>query len=332
MTEDPVKPPSTTSPQDAEYGKTFPDKPTTDFLAEHLGRQKPTIADIEKAMEEYPGGVEIRPDGSVHGVNVPETRQPDLEDAACKVQAKTVIVLHSGGIDSTTCLYMAVKAYGRENVCALSMHYGQRHEKELTHAETIAENLGVEHHIVKLAAELPMSMITNPDAKIPSVSYEELGEGVSPTYVPFRNGNLLSHVAAIAQSQGVSAIYFGAHAEDAHNWAYPDCTPEFIGAMANAIYIGTYRQVRLITPLEWLTKSEVIRVGNALNIPWSLTWSCYKGEELHCGVCPTCRARQDAFAAASTLDPTHYRRDPTETDYTPAVPPDLYAAGDVEHD
>lgn len=265
--------------------------------------RKPTIAEIEKAMDKHPGGIEIHPDGTIHSTSSSDELGKTFPD-----KPPTAIVLHSGGIDSTTCLYMAVRAFGRENVVGLSVHYGQRHEKELDHALKICELLGVEHHIVKMT-DLPQSMLTNPDAQVPSASYEELGEGVSPTYVPFRNGNLLSHVAAIAQAQGVSAIYFGAHAEDAHNWAYPDCTPEFIGAMANAIYIGTYHQVRLVTPLEWLTKAEIIRIGNALNIPWSLTWSCYKGEPLHCGVCPTCRARQGGFRAADTLDPTSYNDD-----------------------
>jgi 7-cyano-7-deazaguanine synthase len=232
-----------------------------------------------------------------------------LQDEELKAKAPTAIVLHSGGIDSTTCLYMAAEAFGRKNIAGLSVHYGQRHEKEIYQAQVICQQLGVEHHVVKMT-DLPMSMLTNPDVQVPSASYEELGKGVSPTYVPFRNGNLLSHVTSIAQAQRASAIYFGAHAEDAHNWAYPDCTPEFIGAMANAIYIGTYHQVRLITPLEWLTKHEIIRAGNALGIPWSLTWSCYKGEELHCGTCPTCRARQDGFKGADTFDPTSYQTSP----------------------
>ncbi len=221
-------------------------------------------------------------------------------------KAPKAIVLHSGGIDSTTCLYLAIRDYGSNNVAGISIHYGQRHQKEIDHAESICQSLGIEHHIVELTP-LPPSMLTDPDVSIPSVSYSELDEGVSPTYVPFRNGNFLSHVTAIAQAQGVSAIYFGVHAEDAQNWAYPDCTPEFIGAMANAIYIGTYHKVRLVTPLEWMTKKEIIQLGNSLSVPWEMTWSCYKGERLHCGVCPTCRARQGGFYDADTLDPTVYK-------------------------
>jgi 7-cyano-7-deazaguanine synthase len=148
---------------------------------------------------------------------------------------------------------------------------------------------------------------------------------VSPTYVPFRNGTMLAAIAAYAQQwvnkfldtlekdkahfdspEDLAAIYYGAHSEDAANWAYPDCTPEFNGAMANAIYIGTYRQIRLVTPLQWLTKEEVVRLGTRLGVPWENTWSCYKGELHHCGVCPTCRSRRQAFTAAGVVDPTYY--------------------------
>lgn len=220
-------------------------------------------------------------------------------------------VLHSGGIDSTTCLYLAINQFGRENVVALSIHYGQRHVTELDAAQNICENIGVEHHIVK-GPELPESMLTNPDMQVPDTSYAEI-QGVSPMYVPFRNGLLLSYIASIAQAQKGTAIYFGAHAEDAQNWAYPDCTPEFIGAMANAIFIGTYQQVRLVTPLEWLTKREIISLGTGLGVPWVDTWSCYKGEAQHCGICATCQARQQGFLEAYIHDPTVYQNTPIPT-------------------
>ncbi len=102
------------------------------------------------------------------------------------------------------------------------------------------------------------------------------------------------------------AIYFGAHADDAANWAYPDCTPEFIGGMANAIYIGTYHKIRLYTPLMFMNKAAIIRLGNDLEVDWKLTWSCYEGKELHCGVCPTCRSRREGFIGAAVEDPTEY--------------------------
>lgn len=107
-------------------------------------------------------------------------------------------------------------------------------------------------------------------------------------------------------------IYFGAHADDALNWAYPDCTPEFIGSMANALYVASYFTIRLHTPIMWLTKDRIVELGDRLGVPFGMTWSCYKGETAHCGVCPTCRSRREAFVAANIHDPTEYADKPTE--------------------
>lgn len=212
------------------------------------------------------------------------------------------IVLLSGGIDSTTCLAMAKTEY--EEVEALSIHYGQKHEKEIEQAKKISDFMGVEHDVLEIPP-IPNSLLTDSQEDVPNISYDDI-EGVSPTYVPFRNGLMLSNITAIAQGKGCEGIYFGAHSEDARNWAYPDCTPEFIGAMANAIFIGTYQQNRLHTPLQWLKKHEIIQKAHELGAPLSMTWSCYKGEDLHCGICPTCRARKQAFEDAGVPDPTAY--------------------------
>jgi len=216
-------------------------------------------------------------------------------------------VLLSGGIDSSTCLHLANRDF--ESVTAISIDYGQRHYKEIMAACEVAETLGCSHETLTLAQQ-PRSMLTDPDSKIPDASYDDLGYGKSPTYHPFRNGQLLSYITSYAIAHLSEAdkggVYFGAHAEDAHNFAYADCTPEFIGAMANAIYIGTYHKVRLHTPLMSLMKAEIVTLGARLGVPFELTWSCYAGGELHCGTCPTCRARRDAFNQAHTEDPTEY--------------------------
>lgn len=214
------------------------------------------------------------------------------------------LVLHSGGIDSSTCLYLAVKSF--DKVYGVSIDYGQRHRREIKAAREICREAGCEHVIQKVQPP-PKSMLTDPSAKIPDISYAEI-KGVSPTYVPFRNGLLLSSVTGYAYNLKAQAVFFGAHAEDAQDWAYSDCTPEFIGAMANAIYIGTYHQVRLHTPLMWLNKAQIISLGTTLKVPFHLTWSCYAGEKLHCSTCPTCRARKAAFDAADVIDPTEYKR------------------------
>ncbi len=232
---------------------------------------------------------------------------------------RKAFVLLSGGIDSSTCLHIADHEFtGR--VEAISIDYGQRHKKELQFARTTCGNLGIRHHTLKLDQIIPQTMLTDPDRPLPNKSYSEI-EGVSPTYVPFRNGLMLSAITSfvhgewnkISGSDGREVddfaewgVYFGAHAEDAHNWAYPDCTPEFIGAMANAIFIGTYRAIRLHTPLQWMGKADIIRRGTELNVDWTTTWSCYGGGEVHCGFCPTCRARRKGFVDAGVDDPTTY--------------------------
>jgi 7-cyano-7-deazaguanine synthase len=238
-------------------------------------------------------------------------------------------VLHSGGIDSSTALALAVNAFGTDNVTSVGVHYGQRHVNELSYADEFCNYMGVKREVVCMA-EPPASMLTDPSIKVPDISYGDI-KGMSPTYVPFRNGQLLSRIAGIAQGwvmnqtkelellnepdEGLeepqAQIWFGAHAEDAAGWAYPDCTPEFVGAMAAAIYIGSYHKVRLITPFVHSMKSEIIKKGDELDVPYYLTWSCYKGESLHCGTCPTCISRHESFLTAGVADPTKYANHPT---------------------
>jgi 7-cyano-7-deazaguanine synthase len=214
------------------------------------------------------------------------------------------LVLHSGGLDSTVCLGIAMKDFNG-CVTSLGINYGQRHLKELHAARIIAEWYHIDQDMMQID-DMPKSMLTDPTQDIPEVSYAELPHGISPTFVPFRNGQLLSKAAAKAQAEKYDAIYFGAHSEDAQNWAYPDCTPEFIGAMANAIHVGTYHKVRLHAPLMWCMKSTIVRIGMKHQVPFALTWSCYAGGELHCGICPTCRSRKAAFKDAGFGDPTEY--------------------------
>lgn len=224
-------------------------------------------------------------------------------------------VLLSGGIDSTTCLYIAANEFN--GVIGVSIDYGQRHKKEIEYARRScaavldANHNPADHHVIDLSSVIPKTMLTDSSEKIPEVAYSEI-EGVSPTYVPFRNGLMLSAVASYAAGMvtdadnGESAIYFGAHAEDAQNWAYPDCTFEFAGAMGNAIFVGTYHQIRLHVPLIWMVKSEIIRKGAKLGVDFRNTFSCYVGGEKHCGVCPTCRSRRQGFIDAGVVDPTEY--------------------------
>ena len=221
------------------------------------------------------------------------------------------MVLLSGGIDSSVCAALACREFGSENVLALSLFYGQKHAKELEAAKNVARFLGLSDHMTQ---ELPDifrgggSTLIDSERPNPEATYEELRQkqGPSPTYVPFRNANLLSVATTVAMVKGADTLYYGAHAEDGRNWAYPDCTPEFNGAMAGAIFIGSYMKVRLLTPLQWLTKSEVVALGRDLGVPFELTWSCYNGLAKACGSCPACASRLAAFAANGLVDPIGY--------------------------
>lgn len=239
---------------------------------------------------------------------------------------KKAFVLLSGGIDSTTCLYKAFKDF-EGSVEAVSINYGQRHKRELTFAKRSCDCLGINHTILDVGdllsgKEVLLSAASIGEMEMVHKDYSEI-KGVSPSYVPFRNGLLLSAITAHAQkyvnsqvgydnerlsdAKDLVTIYYGAHAEDAANWAYPDCTPEFNGSMANAIYTGSYNTIRLATPLQWLEKWQIVRLGESLGVNWVDTWSCYDNGEIHCGKCPTCLARKEAFGKAGVFDPTEYK-------------------------
>lgn len=228
---------------------------------------------------------------------------------------KKAIVLSSGGVDSTTCIGLAVSNLGADNVLTVSVSYGQKHTKELECAEKIAEYYGVEHKVIDLT-QLDIfegsdcSLLKDSGVNIKHQSYSEQikenGEGKVDTYVPFRNGLLLSIVSAIAQSRYPDdnvEIYIGAHADDAAGDAYADCSDVFMAAMDSAINIGTYGQVRIVSPLVNMNKAEVVRTGLNLDVPYELTWSCYEGGNKPCGECGTCIDRAEAFRLNGVDDP-----------------------------
>lgn len=220
------------------------------------------------------------------------------------------LVLFSGGVDSTTCLALAVKKYGAENVIALSVHYGQKHDKEIKSAEKIVEYYHVTLKtldLTKIFADSKCSLLAQSDEEIPQESYAEQlsqtdGKPVS-TYVPFRNGLFLSSAASIALSNECSVIYYGAHSDDAAGNAYPDCSDAFNKAMNDAIYIGSGNQLEIVAPFVNFTKKDVVRTGIELDVPYEFTWSCYEGGDKPCGVCGTCRDRIKAFEENGVTDP-----------------------------
>lgn len=220
------------------------------------------------------------------------------------------LVLFSGGIDSTTCLAKAVNNYGKENVIALSISYGQKHSRELISAEKITDFYGVEHltlDLKKIFEGSDCSLLTSSDKDIPQESYAEQlektdGKPVS-TYVPFRNGLFIASAASIALSRDCGEIWYGAHSDDAAGNAYPDCSKEFNDAMNTAVYLGSGNQLKVVAPFVGLKKADVVACGLELNVPYELTWSCYEGNDRPCHKCGTCLDREAAFRANGVTDP-----------------------------
>lgn len=230
--------------------------------------------------------------------------------------SKKIVVLNSGGVDSTTCVGMAVDKYGKENVVTASLFYGQKHSKELECAKKIADYYGVKHIEKDISTVMEYSncsLLSQSTDDIIRKSYAEQiaenGEGRVSTYVPFRNGLLLSIATAIADSlfpgEDVD-IYYGAHADDAAGEAYADCSIEFVEAINKAINIGTYRKINVVAPFVNMNKSQVVATGLKLNVPYELTWSCYVGGEKACGTCGTCIDRKEAFRLNGVEDPIEY--------------------------
>lgn len=221
-----------------------------------------------------------------------------------------IVVLLSGGIDSTTCLAVAIDRCGAESVTALNMYYGQKHKKEIKSARSVAKHYGVDYYEVNMANVMTSSdcsLLKHSSKMIKHGAYSEQikeaeGKPVE-TYVPFRNGLFLSVAAAVAVSIGADVIMYGAHADDAAGSAYPDCSVDFVKSMNEAIKKGTGGQVALEAPFAEKTKSEVVAEGIRLGAPYELTWSCYEGKRKPCGKCGTCIDRAKAFAANNKKDP-----------------------------
>lgn len=227
------------------------------------------------------------------------------------------LVILSGGLDSATALGVAdfeADKEGGDVVAAVSYDYGQKHSIELECAKELTAHYKCGHKIIPLSTDPFRGGVLTTDQEVPDMSYDDLPSGtMSPTYVPFRNGTLISMSAALADSilqededLDNAILYAGMHAEDGAGFAYADCTPEFLGAMAAAVYVGTYGRVRFQAIFEHYTKGKIVLEGFHLRVPYEHTHSCYKGERPACGTCSTCRARLDAFNAINMHDPIDY--------------------------
>ena len=221
---------------------------------------------------------------------------------------QTAVVLLSGGLDSATCLAIAVERGYRCH--ALSFDYGQRSAAEVEAARRQARNQEVaEHRVLNLPlGQFGGSALTDSGIDVP----ESPGEGIPATYVPARNTIFLSHALAWAEVLGAGAIFIGVNALDYSG--YPDCRPEYIEAFQRLVDVATKagvegRRIALEAPLIHMSKAEIIRAGTNLGVDYADTLSCYQadGQGLACGRCDSCRLRREGFAAACIADPTRYR-------------------------
>lgn len=224
--------------------------------------------------------------------------------------AMKAVVLLSGGLDSSTVLYQA-KADGCE-CYALSFNYQQRHQRELEAAKTIALSAGVQQHQI-ISFDLGLwggSALTDQELEVPrDRAPSEMADSIPITYVPARNTIFLSFALAYAEALEAQRVYMGANALDYSG--YPDCRPDYIQAMQQVFQLGTKQgregnSIKIITPLIDLKKTEIIELGNQLNVPWEKTWSCYQGGDKACGVCDACQLRLNAFRALGLTDPISY--------------------------
>lgn len=243
-------------------------------------------------------------------------KKPELESV---FSPKKAIVLSSGGIDSTTCLAMAIDRFGADNVVSLSFFYGQKHDRELNCSSAIAEFYEVKHYILNMTTIFEYSncsLLKRSTEIIEDGSYEsqvtKADNGMVNTYVPFRNGLFLSSAASLAMSifpEEDCLVYIGAHSDDAAGNAYADCRKDFTDCMNEAINIGTYNKVQLYAPLIEMNKAKVVQEGLKLEAPYELTSSCYNGGYYACGKCATCLDRLKAFEANGIKDPIYYKKE-----------------------
>ncbi len=214
---------------------------------------------------------------------------------------KDSVIIVSGGMDSITMLY----EFKDQIALGVSFNYGSNHNnREIPFAEMHCKRLGIPHITIDLGfmpQYFKSSLLEGADA-IPEGNYDE--ENMKSTVVPFRNGIMLSIAIGIAESNHIKHVLMANHGGD--HTIYPDCRPAFVDAMSAAAQAGTFEDVTIEAPYTNITKADIARHGKQLGIDYSETWSCYKGGEVHCGQCGTCRERQEALREAGIADTTEY--------------------------
>jgi 7-cyano-7-deazaguanine synthase len=213
------------------------------------------------------------------------------------------LVVFSGGLDSTTLLYYAIKHF--DEVETLSFTYGSKHNDiEHYYALKTCEKLNIKNTLISLdfISQYFKSDLLKSGGDIPEGMYNE--ENMKSTVVPFRNGIMLAIAAGFAESNDIDVLLLGNHSGD--HAIYPDCRPEFIANIAGAIRDGTEKRIQVISPFCDMSKTDIVKLGAELGVDFSLTYSCYKGGKKHCGKCGTCTERKESFEQAGVKDPTEY--------------------------
>ncbi|NKB89217.1 MAG: 7-cyano-7-deazaguanine synthase QueC [Acidobacteria bacterium] len=241
-----------------------------------------------------------------------ETSAPATEPSELRLEKRrNAVVLLSGGLDSATTLAVAL-AEGYE-CYALTVAYGQRHDVEIDRARSVALFFGVPHQTIEVdLAMFGGSALTSEDEEVPHHAEHEIGDSVPTTYVPARNTVLLSLALACAEPLDARHLFLGANVLDYSG--YPDCRPEFLAAFEKVANLGTKagsdggHPIRVHAPLLRSTKSDIIRRGAELGVPFQLTHSCYDPTQngLACGLCDACILRRKGFQEAGVDDPTSY--------------------------
>ena len=220
------------------------------------------------------------------------------------------VVLLSGGLDSTVC--MAVAKDKGLDLYPISFNYHQRHSIELDGAKKVADFFGVRKHLIidTNMNDIGGSALTDQTIAVPEGNPER--DDIPVTYVPARNLIFLSYALGYAEVVGASYIYIGVNAVDYSG--YPDCRPEFIEKFQNLADFATkatvaeHKKIKIETPLQELSKKDIVLLGTKLGAPLQFTHSCYKGGEKACGVCDSCRLRLRGFAEAGVADPIAYEK------------------------
>lgn len=216
-----------------------------------------------------------------------------------------ILVLLSGGMDSATVLASAVKTLPKP-VHALAIDYGQAHRKEIRAAQALARYFEIDITIAKLDLQpfAGESQILNPTQAFSSTHSSVPADqpGIAPSWVPGRNVMLLGAAAAFGYLRGLHTVGCGVNYTDYSG--YPDCRPPFIASMEESLQLALADpEFELFTPVLNLSKKQIVELGDTLGVPWELTWSCYRGEEVPCGKCGACEVRAKGFADAGRDDP-----------------------------